>query len=235
MQKSTIDTIRSSPSTDAVWDNVFASQPWGKYPSEDLIRFIARNFYETPNRNQVRILEIGCGPGANLWYLAREGFRFVGIDGSPIAIAQASRRLDEECPGWREHSELHVGDVKNLPFPDKAFNAVIDHECVYCNNFENSKHIYSEVHRVLRNGGTLFARTFASGCWGDGTGQQAGHNAWFCAEGPMVGKGQARFTSIEEIPVLLHEFKILDIELISRSTNERQQVITEWIINARKL
>lgn len=219
--------------TKAVWDSVFAKQPWGKCPGEDLIRFIARNFYGVPNRSQVRILEIGCGPGANLWCLAREGFRFVGIDGSPTAIAQASRRLDEEYPGWREHSELHVGDVSNLPYGTETFDAVIDNECVYCNSFEDSQRIYNEAHRVLRKGGGAVRADFCFGVLGDGTGIPAGQNAWFCDEGPLAGKGLARFTALDEIPVLLDGFELLAVELISRSANDRQHMITEWIINSK--
>ena len=60
-----------------VW-KVFVGQTWGKYPGEDLIRFIARNFYSRQIRRDTRILEVGCGPGANLWFLAREGFSFAG-------------------------------------------------------------------------------------------------------------------------------------------------------------
>ena len=61
-------------SWDNIWDEVFRSQPWGKYPSEDVIRFVARNFYKAPDRSSVKILEVGCGPGANLWYIAKERF-----------------------------------------------------------------------------------------------------------------------------------------------------------------
>jgi len=30
---------------DKVWERTFKSQEWGKYPNEELFRFIARNFY----------------------------------------------------------------------------------------------------------------------------------------------------------------------------------------------
>jgi len=35
---------------DPIWERVFSSQAWGKYPGEDLIRFVARNFYAAPDR-----------------------------------------------------------------------------------------------------------------------------------------------------------------------------------------
>jgi 2-polyprenyl-3-methyl-5-hydroxy-6-metoxy-1,4-benzoquinol methylase len=95
-----------------VWEQVFLSQAWGKYPSEDLIRFVARNFYKSEDRSRVKILEVGCGPGANLWFFAREGFSFSGVDGSAAAIEQATARLDAEVLGWRERGSLHVGDIE---------------------------------------------------------------------------------------------------------------------------
>ena len=73
------------------WENIFASRGWGAYPPEELVRFIARNFRTVPDRSQVHVLEIGCGPGPNIWFLAREGYAAAGIDGSPTAIRQRVR------------------------------------------------------------------------------------------------------------------------------------------------
>src|ERR1700722_13214770 len=75
-------------SWDPVWEQIFANQSWGKYPPEELIRFVARNYYRAANRGDIKILEVGCGAGACIWYMAREGFCATGIDGSPSAIKQ---------------------------------------------------------------------------------------------------------------------------------------------------
>src|SRR3990172_1416727 len=171
-----------------VWEEVFRTHDWGKYPAEDLIRFVARSFYRAHNRGDVRILELGCGTGANLWFMAREGFAVYGIEGSRTAVGQARRRLDDECPGWV--GEIICGDFSSpLPFEDGFFDGVVDNEAIYCNPFEVSKAIYTEGHRVLKAGGKLFSRTFATGSYGYGTGQQVGHNAFVVSEGPMLGKG----------------------------------------------
>ena len=152
---------------------IASSQAWGRYPGEDLIRFVARNYYGAPDRAAVRCLEVGFGTGTNLWFLAREGFSACGIEGSKSAEAIARARLDSECPGWNvspRTGELRVGDMLRLPWPDASFDALIDSEAVYCNDFDESRAIYREMHRVTRPGGKLFVRTFATDTWGDGIG-----------------------------------------------------------------
>jgi len=107
---------------DKTWDNVFLKKEWGKYPPEELIRFIARNFYEVKNRKKVRILDMGCGTGAATWYLAREGFSIFGIDGSKTAIKIVKERFEKE----KLRGEFIVGDLAKLPYPNDYFNCVVD-------------------------------------------------------------------------------------------------------------
>ncbi len=213
---------------DPVWEKIFASRAWGRYPGEELVRFVARNFYDVPDRAAVRFLELGCGPGPNLWFLAREGFSAFGIDGSPSALCQARARLNQEVPNWR--GALVQGELLHLPFPDNSFDALIDNEAVACNSFEDACHIYAEARRVLKPGGKLFVRTFATGCWGEGTGTPAGHNAWFPSEGPLAGEGPARFTSEPDLAYLFAHFRIsrkgVSICLLSKEHKE----VREWLI-----
>jgi tRNA G46 methylase TrmB len=56
---------------DPVWESIFQERDWGKYPGEELIRFVARNFYSFEDRKSVKLLEVGCGTGANLWFMAK--------------------------------------------------------------------------------------------------------------------------------------------------------------------
>jgi SAM-dependent methyltransferase len=222
---------------DPVWERLFSSGDWGRYPGEDLIRFVARNFYAVADRSATRILEVGCGPGANLWFLAREGFAAHGIDGSPSAAAKSRSRLDTECPGWSARAgggEVVTGEMVQLPWPDAYFDAAIDSEAVYCNSFEDSCRIYRDMHRVTRPGGRLFVRTFACGTWGEGSGPQLGRRRFIADAGPLADKGPSRFTSFEEIPALLAPWHIRQIELITRTMESQAQIIREWIVEGVK-
>lgn len=182
---------------DPIWDDIFRTNAWGKYPSEDLIRFVARNYYNAPDRSALKLLEVGCGPRANLWFMAREGFSIFGIDGSPHAIGAAQKRLDAECPGWT--GELRVGDICELPYDTDSFDATIDNEAIYANSFDNAVKIYAELFRVTKPGGKLYTRMFATGCTGENTGQRVGEKTWIVSEGPLSDRGLTRFTELSEI------------------------------------
>lgn len=214
-----------------VWEQVFSSQEWGKYPGEDVIRFVARNFYNLNDRRSVKILEIGSGPGANLWFLAREGFNVYAIEGSETAVKQAKNRLNNEVPGWA--GEITVGDFSSLPYESDSFDAVIDIEAVTHNPFIESKKIYKEVHRVLKAGGKLYSRTFAKGTIGDDSGELISKDCYLPDEGPMAGKGPTRFTHEDDIKVLLSPFSNVSYGAISRE-EEGVLITKEWCITAIK-
>lgn len=216
-----------------VWENIFLSQEWGRYPAEPLIRFIARNFYKL-DRPSVRILEVGCGPGANLWYLAREGFSFLGIDISQAAINQACTRLDAEVPGWRQRGSLERSDITTCDFGDQVFDAVIDNECIYCIPFAQARQIYSKLQIALKPGGKLFSRTFTTETWGYRSGVKIDEQTFLCDQGPMAGKGASRFTSEDELQSLFQGYSQLQAEKQTYTLLSGKKLVAEWIIEATR-
>ncbi len=180
---------------DPVWEDVYRSRAWGRYPGEDVVRFVMGHHGRRQDRENVRLLEVGCGTGANLWFMAREGFCTHGLERAPTAVDLCNRRLDEECPGWREAGgRVQVGDLLRLPYEDGFFDAAIDVVAVCYSPFEQARAAYRELARVTRPGGRLFVRTFARGCWGEGTGRELEPGFWECADGPLGGLGGTRFT-----------------------------------------
>src|SRR5580698_5080821 len=107
-----MSNLEETGTWDPVWEAIFRSKSWGKYPPEHVIRFVARSFFTAEDRSKVKLLEIGCGPGANVWFMAREGFSVCGIDGSATAIERATKRLATE--GLM--ADLRVGDYAQLPW-----------------------------------------------------------------------------------------------------------------------
>lgn len=218
---------------DKTWDFLFSSRPWGKYPGEDTIRFVARNFYKASNRSAVKLLEVGCGTGANLWYMAREGFYIYGVDGSARAIELCRQRLNEEVPLWQ--GELQQADIMKLTYEDNFFDAVIDIEACCCNGFEDAQLIYAEMARVLKKGGKFYSRCFAKGTLGDETGIQVGYNTYLPDVGSMVDTGITRYTSKEDIKKLLpSSLNVVELDQIQRGFLSGNPII-EWCITAEKI
>jgi SAM-dependent methyltransferase len=63
-------------------------------------------------------LYVGCGNGRNYQALVRAGLDLVGLDISPVAIAQLAQRMPERRP------RLLVGDLAALP-PDTTYDLVV--------------------------------------------------------------------------------------------------------------
>ncbi|MCX6710336.1 MAG: methyltransferase domain-containing protein [Candidatus Woesearchaeota archaeon] len=140
-------------SWDSRWEKVFQNRAWGKYPSEELVRFIARNFYKAKDREKIRILDLGCGTGAGAWFIAREGFSSFGIDGSETAIKIATERFRKE----NLKGEFLTGDIIKLKYPNNYFDCIIDICALQHNRNSCIKQIIKEMHRVLKHNGKIFS------------------------------------------------------------------------------
>jgi 2-polyprenyl-3-methyl-5-hydroxy-6-metoxy-1,4-benzoquinol methylase len=218
-------------SWDPIWEKVFSEYSWGKYPSESLIQFIARNYYNL-ERPKTKILEVGCGPGANIWYLAKENFNAYGIDGSPTAIQQANLRLSAEGLS----ADLKIGDVVKLPYLSDFFDSVIDVECIYANDLENTNKILGEVARVLKSNGLFYSRTLSDQIYAGLSRTVCGYKSFKdVSDGPLEGKGFVRVMDENDIKSIYGQFfNIKSIDKLEYTRENGSIKISEFIIIANK-
>ena len=215
---------------DPVWDEIFRRKGWGKYPPEHLIRFIARNFFSMPDRHQIRLLEIGCGPGANIWFMAREGFAACGIDGSPTAIYRANERLTSEGLA----SDLRVGDFGQLPWTDASFDGVVENVSLYCNPWASIKRALREVQRVLKPGAPFLSSFFSDRTWGHGEGEMVEPDGYVnLREGPLAGAGFCLFLNRNRVPELFRDFAEVAVERVSWTLDCETHLLEQLVITCR--
>ena len=150
---------------DKIWEDIHERSAWGYYPPEHVIRFVARNYYKT-DRKQIKILDFGCGQGANTWYLAREGFDTFAFDGSENAIKKCREKLQNE--GLDAH--LIVSEGINVNYPENTFDAVIDNACIYANRIDDIKTMYRKIYSMLKKNGKLLTVCFGEELQGYTTG-----------------------------------------------------------------
>jgi len=220
----------------ANWEQVHSTRPWGLYPSEDLIRFVTRRYRDAADRSAIRIIDIGCGPGANLTYLGREGFMLAGIDASTTALKNAKERFRAAGLEFDDRSlDLCQGNFAELPWPDESFDVAIDMESIYANPMEIIRACVGEAHRVLKPGAVFFGKAFGTETTGYGTGEIYEPNtSRNPVGGPCGGFGFAHFFTREEIEDVFSGFSELSIDWLHRTDRGESISIFEWIVTAVK-
>ena len=222
----------SIPEYSSHWEEKFKSRPWGKYPSEDLVRFIFKNFINI-GKTELSVLEIGCGTGANLWFLKKEGLSVSGIDGSKEAIEIASNRLKKEVSNSFS-SNLINGDFSSLPWEDQSFDIVIDIFSLYANKIDNIKSTIEESKRVLKKGGYFFTKVWGTKTMGFNTGKKIEPGTFDDIKvGPCADMGLSHFFSKEELEAYFRGFKKLSIQTRLNYNNE-DEVFSEELIGEFK-
>ena len=104
------------------------------------------------------VLDLGCGPGADLAAFAAatgRGGRVLGIDSDADAIAEATGRVADVAG-----IEVSVGDVHHLPLTDHSVDRV--HTDRVLQHVEHPASVVSEAARVLRPSGVA---AFAEPDW----------------------------------------------------------------------
>jgi ubiquinone/menaquinone biosynthesis C-methylase UbiE len=97
-------------------------------------------------------IELGCGKGRNVIYLARQGIETVGLDFSPFAIKEAKKRAKEI-----KNAKFLIHDATiPWPFKDNSFDFTID--CFATSDIESKMgraFAVSEMIRILKPGGYM--------------------------------------------------------------------------------
>lgn len=213
----------------------FASQR--RYPNEQLIGFIAGNYFkaDAATRAKVKVLELGCGSGANLWFVAREGFDVTGIDFAPSGIALCQTMLDI----WQVEAKLQIADMTVLPFDNGSFQVVFD--VVSMQHLTLAQHAAAlrEAYRCLQVGGQYFSYHLAENSFirQEVTEMVDERTVIDIPAGlPLAGNGQTCLLSTEAYHQLLVAagFSDISIEKQSRTYNGQSQTLEYLIVTARK-
>ena len=111
------------------------------------------------------VLDVGCGTGENVLYLAEHGYAAAGVDVAPTAINKA--RAKAKRRGL--NASFDVADALNLPTPEREFDTLIDSGLFHVFSDDERPRFRESLGRVVRSGGTYFLMCFSEhqpGDWG---------------------------------------------------------------------
>jgi len=88
---------------------------WLYEPSASILRRIGLQVF--PPRENISILDVGCGTGTQLALYNKAGCKLFGVDTSPAMLEKARCKLGETA-------ELRLEDASHMPFPNQTFDLV---------------------------------------------------------------------------------------------------------------
>lgn len=76
-------------------------------------------------------LDLGCGPGTNVRYLARNGLKAIGVEIASAPLVTARLRLEHDPSVPRSNVHFAVADVCLLPFHKLDATYILDVGCLH--------------------------------------------------------------------------------------------------------
>lgn len=102
-----------------------------------------------PKRPDLKILDVGTGPGFFAILLAKAGYDVTAVDYTEAMLSEAKKNAGELA----EKIHFYRMDAQSLDFPDGTFDVVISRNLTW--NLEQPKKAYREWMRVLKAEGKL--------------------------------------------------------------------------------
>lgn len=108
-------------------------------------------FSKLSMRNNLNILDIGCGGGKNIatWLRKSKNSHVTGLDYSEVSVDESSKK--NKWAIKRNRCEILRGNVAEMPFSDNTFDCVSAFETIYF--WPGLEECFTEVNRVLKHGG----------------------------------------------------------------------------------
>lgn len=101
------------------------------------------------NKKEIRILDVGTGPGFFSIILTEEGYSLTAVDYTAGMLEQARMNAGTLA----QEIDFMQMDAQNLRFADETFDVVVSRNLTW--NLERPAQAYSEWYRVLKKGGMM--------------------------------------------------------------------------------
>ena len=189
------------------WNNAYKKRPYlEQEPNKGVVQFVNHLNKEKPKR----ILDLGCGDGRHLIFLAEQGYDPVGVDNALWGLYRAKE--------WAEKENLHIklvyADICFLPMKDECFDEVISTQVIHHQRTSKIEKTIRDVKRLLRPKGKFYFTVpkYPPGNWKNGKYTEIEPHTFVPLEGFEKGVPHHLFTE-DELIRMLDSFEILEIKI----------------------
>jgi len=139
--------------------SIVTELPGYKASQEQLARLFQRYHFARQFCKDKEVLEVACGGGIGLGYLAQTAQRVVGGDIDEDVLKFALEHYE-----GNHKVEIRTFNAQDMPFEDNSFDVAILYEAIYY--FPQPEKFIEEAHRILKENGMLLICT-ANKDWDD--------------------------------------------------------------------
>jgi SAM-dependent methyltransferase len=202
-----------------------------QWPWSDLVSYVYR--HARPTSSAFRVLELGCGAGANIPFFKSFGIQYFAVEGSGSVVAKLHQRFPEFA------ANIVEGDfTSSIPF-DGLFDLVVDRAALTHNTTAAITRCLSRVRDAIKPGGTYLGIDWFSTEHSDFSGGEAAEDRntrTGYSTSQFVGLGRVHFADRDHLENLFKGFEIVALDhKTSRSLIPGDgHVFASWNIAARR-
>jgi SAM-dependent methyltransferase len=186
------------------WNELFTQEEFRwKNPHDQVVALVP----QLRERGARRVLDLGCGAGRHVIYLARAGFDVCGVDLAENGLAHTRAWLARE----NLSAELKQGDIAQIPYPDEFFDAVISVYVIYHITYPEMQRVVAEIHRVLKRGGSALVSLQSKRGWRYQQGKEIEPDT-FVTDVGADARVPHHYSDLAEIGKLFERFAIQQVQ-----------------------
>jgi SAM-dependent methyltransferase len=215
------------------WDELYkGNKQLSIWPFTDLVSYVMR--YAKPSNKEVRVLELGCGAGANIPFFKSLEVEYYAMEGSHTMV----KRLWERFPEFRKN--IIVGDfTKEIPFPGEFFNLVVDRSSLTHNTTSAIKKCSSLIYETLKPDGKFIGIDWFSTLHSDyknGVIDEDVYTMKNYTAGQFAHVGCVHFSNKQHLIELFVNFniEIMEHKTVRREIPKDDFVFASWNLVAKK-
>jgi SAM-dependent methyltransferase len=201
--------------TNNTWENEYkANRQMSLWPWTDLVSLCYRYTDIKQKRNNFKVLELGCGSGANISFFQSLGVEYYSMDGSETIV----KMLKNKFPIYANNI-FHGDFTKDIPFEEK-FDLIFDRAAMTHNHSCLIKNTIKLITPRLKDNAPFigvhwFGTSHSSFAGGEITDCKYSYKN--VNKGPLAGLGDVHFANEE---VLKEYFQNFDLNFLQHSVSE---------------